>query len=435
MDPPLGKFAHKLHRTEGQRKMTRQTWPPAVAALIGAVLCATLLHLAADRRLVAAVVPLAWLWGGAVVLLARQAPPLRHVIAAAALTRWILVGVPPWLSDDLFRYLWEGQALLAGHNPLYESPATLAALDPALAARVNHPDLPSVYPPLALAWFAGMHALGGTVAVAQALTAVADLVVVAALSKLRPQAGWLYALLPLPVLESAAGAHIDVPAVALTTVALVVWQRRPAAGWALLFAGALTKLFPLVVLPTVWRAASRREQVLWPALSVGVGLALLTPLLELQVPPGLLAYSTQWSFNGLVHTPLAALLGSTARPVLVGAGLAIGGLTVWRARTPVAAWAAVGVAFVALSPTMHPWYTLWALVPALALGIRGAAAAAVFVPGSYLVLATYDPATGAWSEGGWLWAITWLPVLGCLGWGQWTGRAQPAASPPEPEPR
>jgi len=391
-----------------------------------------LLHVATTRAEIARVVPVLVVWGSLVLVLAKSAPSMRHVLVGAVLVRVILVGSPPLLSDDLFRYLWEGHAVLAGHDPLYTSPSELMALDPALAPeigpQVNHPELPSVYPPLAMGWFALLVALGGTVAVAQLATTVADVVTVWALHRLDARGAWLYALLPLPVVESAVGAHIDVPAATLATLGLVALRREGHRwGWAWLVAGALTKLFPLVLLPTAWRRLRGSARWLAPVTAIAVSALLLLPFLRLAWPAGVVAYGTRWSFNGLLHLPLSYVLGAGARPLLVLVGGAVGLAVALRARHVASAWAVMGVTFVAITPTMHPWYLLWALIPTLALGRREVAAAAVFVPVSYGVLATFDETTGTWNAGPGLWAATWLPALSAalfVGWRDRGGRIE-----------
>src|SRR5688572_29537159 len=88
-------------------------------ALLGSAGCALVAHLAPDRRAVVALLPVAVAWGVVVVARARR-PVANHpaaVLLAALLVRLALVGTPPHLSDDLYRYLWEGAALAAGHDP------------------------------------------------------------------------------------------------------------------------------------------------------------------------------------------------------------------------------------------------------------------------------------------------------------------------------
>src|SRR5262249_10874565 len=96
----------------------------SVVSLCGSACCAVLLHLAPDRPHAAGVVPIALAWGALAVALAgrsRDRTPLGLVLLALAV-RAPLVGTPTLLSDDLYRYLWEGLALGAGHDVFREAP-------------------------------------------------------------------------------------------------------------------------------------------------------------------------------------------------------------------------------------------------------------------------------------------------------------------------
>jgi len=345
------------------------------------------------------------------------------LLLAAAAVRIPLVGSPPLLSDDLFRYLWEGTVLAAGGNPFLESPASLPGLDDALRAHVNHPGLTSIYPPLALGWFRLLHLLGGSPWLAQACTASLDLVTVLALAlMLRGTGGsvwpaWLYALHPVPALESAAGAHLDVVAVALTAAAVLAWQRgRPGPAVLGVVAGAGVKLFPVLLLPVMFTRQAWRREVAGLLIAGVAMVVLLWPVLD--AGPALVAsmhtYWSSWSFNGLVYPLLAPVLGPYTRPVLAGAGVTAVGWGWWRYREPVGTWAVAGAAFVLLSPTVHPWYLLWVLVPSLMRRRWGWAAASVALLGSYGVLLGYDPGTDQWQVPAWLPWITWGPALAFL---------------------
>lgn len=398
--------------------------------MFGAVICATILHLAPDRSVAAAVVPVGLAWGGVAVALGGRIT-LRHpgwLLLAAAAVRLPLVGTPPLLSDDLYRYLFEGLALAAGHNPFVDAPATLVGLDDALQAKVNHPQIPTVYPPLALWWFR-LLALGGTPTTVQAATALVDLAVPWALliATRRAWPAWIYALHPLPALEAACGGHIDVPAIAAAAVAVAAWRRgHPLGAWWALAAGGLVKLLPATLLPVVWSRLPRR----WAQLVAIGALAVALALPVLSAGPDLLqgagAYTRHWAFNGCVY-PWLEPLGSAVRwpMIALGAGVGLGALR--RSADPGAVWATVGATFVLLSPTVHPWYVLWALVPSLLCGRRGWAWASLPLLCSYTVLLAYDPATGRWAEAPWLWWITWPPALGLLAWSY---RSEPTATAP-----
>lgn len=401
--PPLSVFPHDLTRS-------------AALAGIGVVSSAFLLH-TVDRPAAVWVLPLAWAWGAGVLLGLRapvRAEPAAWLFAVALLIRLPLVGTPPLLSDDLYRYIWEGLASLAGHDVFMTPPASIDGLDDALRAKVNHPEVPSVYPPLALWWFRAVSVVREPWFV-QLASAVADATVplsIAAASASR-RAAWVYALHPLPILESACGAHIDVPAVALAAAAIAVYRNGALGGaLGLTAAAALTKLFPIVWVPTLARRLPPGPLVGWAA-AILLGTVLVSiPFVPREWPAGWVAYATRWEFNGFVYPWLVPWLdGDGARRVLVCVG---GGMTVFawvRFRDPAQVWAWVGSAFVFLAPTLHPWYVLWALVPNLMLGRFAWGWASLVLLNGYAVLAAYDPTNGTWAEAPWLWWITWPPAV------------------------
>ena len=92
------------------------------------------------------------LW--ALVRATRRRPwGLAGVLALAALLRLLLLPLPPELSRDVWRYLWEGRVAAAGGNPYVTAPdaPSLVGLRDEGWARVHHRDVPTVYPPLPLA--------------------------------------------------------------------------------------------------------------------------------------------------------------------------------------------------------------------------------------------------------------------------------------------
>src|SRR5215510_7148543 len=104
-------------------------------------------------------------------------PGLWVILVAIAL-RGALWPVVPSLSDDIYRYLWEGRVALAGHDPyaLPPSDERLASLrDPVIYPRINHPELSTIYPPLGVAQFALVAAVWPSVAGMKAWVILCDL--------------------------------------------------------------------------------------------------------------------------------------------------------------------------------------------------------------------------------------------------------------------
>jgi hypothetical protein len=362
-----------------------------------------------------------------------QRAPVALVLAAAALVRapWLLA--PPTFSDDVYRYVWEGRVWAAGFNPFSFAPSdpALVGLRDAVWARVNHPEVSSIYPPLAQAGFvllAPFGVLGWKVA-----AAAFDCGTAALLARRRPEAGWLWALLPLAALESAGSGHLEAIGVFLLVASLDAAGRgRDGAARTAAWAGAMVKLLPAAALLPLLR--NRRDWMLWTGVSVIAALPLLGA--GAGAVRGFETYRATWMFNGsaypLLAWSLSGLPGDPARSILQGVGAVVVGGALWRAwrdpgwvsdsrdaglRATRVALAATG-AFVLLSPTVHPWYVLWALAVALWTGAQTArpwVLAAVLVPGAYRVLSTLHD--GVWSEDPMTrWAI-WLPVWLVLGFG------------------
>ena len=77
------------------------------------------------------------------------------VLGLALVLRLLLLPLPATLSDDVLRYLWDGEVIAAGFNPYALAPdaAALAELRDADWDVMPHRDVEAVYPPLALAFF------------------------------------------------------------------------------------------------------------------------------------------------------------------------------------------------------------------------------------------------------------------------------------------
>lgn len=401
---------------------------PAVVALTGSLV---FVALGDPRRGVALHIATLVAWGAAVALLPRPGWGPGALFGAAIGVRLILLAVPPGLSDDLYRYLWEGHVAALGGNPYVHPPADPAwdALGPdPIRSLVNHAEVPSAYPPLAIWLWAGLGRLCYDPLSVRLFVGLADALGAFVLARVLAGRGrslgaaWLYALHPLGAVESAVGGHIDLVAFLCLLLAIHAWDRgRTGVGWAT--AGALLKLFPVVVVPTL---ARRRPWVLVPAAVV----AILVALPFLDTGPTLLrgigTYTRHWAFNAPIYKTLSVVMGDLGyRLVAIPIGAATVAWAAFHRRDPaeVALWA--GGAFVLLSPTLHPWYLVWVWMPALICGVRAWTVYATLVPLAYAALASYDPSTRTWQEPAWPGWVELLPSLAALGWEAWRNLERP----------
>ena len=110
----------------------------------------------------------------------RSLPPLR-LAAVALLLGAPLVFAPPLLSDDLYRYLWEGRIWLEGFNPYRLAPDDLALgpLRDEVWLNINNPTIGSIYPPLSQLLFIVAAWVGGKVWTVKLLALLAHAVTAA----------------------------------------------------------------------------------------------------------------------------------------------------------------------------------------------------------------------------------------------------------------
>lgn len=292
---------------------TRGAWTSASASALALVGVGLLARLGASPATVAlsvagAAIPWAWF-----ALHEPERLPTRPLLVLLLLAGGAQLLVPPQLSDDVYRYLWDGHVALSGIDPYRFAPddPALAALRPAgtwpaeVWGRVNHPDIPTIYPPVAQ----GVFVLGAVLAgwlvplgigaafglqlfglLAHLLLGFAVGRLATALGQPAARARARYWLFPPALVEAAQGAHADVYAGLALTLALLALSRGRLAKVVLASLMATgTKLVGLLVLPFLAprfpQPAHRPERrvvallalvlgsflLVWPLLGAGYG--------------------------------------------------------------------------------------------------------------------------------------------------------------------
>jgi alpha-1,6-mannosyltransferase len=186
------------------------------------------------------------------------------VLAFAALFRLSILFAPPYLSDDIYRYVWDGRVQAAGINPYRYIPADRALeplRDEAIYPKINRKDFaPTIYPPLAQAIYFLVTRVSESVTWMKAALVgfeaitVCALIVLLASFNLPRERVLIYAWHPLLVWEIAGSGHVDAAAIAFIALALLARRRQmeTATGVALACA-VLIKLFPAVLFPALYR--------------------------------------------------------------------------------------------------------------------------------------------------------------------------------------
>jgi hypothetical protein len=216
------------------------------------------------------------------------------------------LSAPPQGSNDLYRYIWDGRVQAAGIDPYQYVPAAAQltglrdeflfhpgaqyCVSPAYVSRhpaadlapgctrINRPTVPTIYPPVAEAYFLGVHYLPSAddsstpVQAATALVAVLiTVLLLVGLGRLgrdiRMAALWSWC--PTVALEAGNSAHVDVVAVGITAAAVLTLAtarttRRTTIGGILLGLAIATKMTPALTVPALFR---RR----WVTVAVAAG--------------------------------------------------------------------------------------------------------------------------------------------------------------------
>jgi hypothetical protein len=390
-------------------------------------------------------------WIHAWRLASRSSSPgtLSLVLAVAALGRGLLLLPDEPLSDDLYRYLWDGRVADSGENPFEHAPSSVAleALrDDEIWPRINHPEIPTIYPAVAQMLFRGLDALSATPRGVRAAAALFDLGATAllALALIRrgrpPALAVAHALCPVAMMESALGGHVDSLGAPLLLGGLLLALVDPHSGESravlarslvagvILGLSAQIKPVAVVLVPVLLLGVPSKQRAL---LLAGGALSLVALLPYLEAGPklwtGFLAYAEHWDANDLLLSPLVAtgLSPRAARIVLALLLALVAFLVPWRVSDRLAASGSVLLALLTLSPTVHPWYASW-FVPFLVFLPRevlpSGVALVAMLPVTY-VSAWLARQTGVWAEPEWLRAALWGPVAAALFFGWMRERA------------
>jgi len=307
---------------------------------------------------------------------------LIAVLAVAALMRLAVLLAPPYLSDDIYRYVWDGRVEGAGINPYRYVPADphLAALrDETIFPNINRSDYaPTIYPPVAeYIFFLGTRLSESLTAMKGTLLAFE---LAGVLLLLRLLDDWhlprerilIYVWHPLTLWEFAGSGHVD--AAVVTFVALALWARRRQAAWltgSALAAAVLVKLFPAVLFPALYRRWDWKMPVAAAATVVvaylpfiGAGRAVLGFLPGYLQEEGLESGSGFFLWKLLRNVAPLAHVGPELYLALAAAALvslAVYSLFTAEDRSLASPMTLAVAAMVLMSPH-YPWYFAW-IVP------------------------------------------------------------------------
>jgi len=335
------------------------------------------------------------------ILIFRTVKTQREVmffVYVSILLRVVLVFALPFLSDDLYRFIWDGHLIVNGYNPFDHLPSyfienqiEVQGLSQALYDQLNSPNYFTIYPPVAqgtfalAVWLFPNSILGASIVMKCFLLAAeigSLFLIIRLLSKFRLSSNniLLYALNPLIIIEIMGNLHFE--GMMIFFLLLCFWlslnEKILFAGGAMALSIA-SKLLPLIFLPFFIKRLGLKK--MWGFFIVlGVVLLLLfAPLLNglffSNFGESLDLYFRKFEFNASFYFILRYIgYQSVGYNMIsqIGPFLALGTFLLvisiaffekqlnWNS-LPLKCLIAICI-YLAFTTTVHPWYTALPIV-------------------------------------------------------------------------
>jgi alpha-1,6-mannosyltransferase len=310
---------------------------------------------------------------------------LALILVFAAVLHLSLVFAPPYLSTDIYRYVWDGRVQGAGINPYRYVPDSdeLADLrDSVIYPNINRADYAlTVYPPVAEAILFGVTRVSESftwmkfVMVLFEAVAVWMLIKLLVLFELPTDRVLIYAWNPLVFWEFAGSGHLD--AIAIAFLAMALWARkrnRPGLVGVTLALSTLVKFYPAVIFPALYRRWD------WKMPAAFAGTAILAYLPYLGAGKNVLGFLPEYLGEEGIKTGERFYLLNVLRaatedyfdldtsryvPLLLAALAILGTYVLFRKTTSEFSYlqgaTALGIGFSTVLSPHYPWYFTWVL--------------------------------------------------------------------------
>lgn len=325
------------------------------------------------------------------IVLMRSSLSMRHLILIGVLIRMILIFSAPNLSDDIYRFIWDGRMMHLGMNPYQHLPSDIVGTDPLLSQSLydllNSPNYYTIYPPVAqiinyISTYVPSSTLQTEILIYKAILFISELALLRVLISMSSSFMHhrrdilLYYLNPLIIIEIMGNCHHEGLMILFLGVMLLMMSKskdiRAGMAYGLsIMSKALPLLFgPLLLVSTL------RKRISWQMLIAGgitSSILVLPILISLQQSAGISdsvdLYIKSFEFNGSIYYLLRSIgysiFGFNLIHVL---GPALSVITIllilyisYRHDTDsingiANAMLLIFMIFLLLSRTVHPWY-------------------------------------------------------------------------------
>lgn len=361
-----------------------------------------------------------------------------EVIFLGVFFRLLLLFAVPALSDDFYRFVWDGRLLANGINPYTILPADFIKTvdfkntveNNLIFGRLNSPNYYTVYPPLNQLIFATSATLSkgslfGNVIALRIFILLAEISLLFILMKNKYSDKFnFYSFNPLIIIELTGNLHFEGVVMCFLVLAFFVGvkERKSLVFSSFLFACAVcVKMLPLIFIPLIIKQLGWKKGIFYASM-VGVFTALLfLPFLDRMLIEKLFSsvnlYFQKFEFNASIYYLVRAvgfkifgynIIGSAGK---IMAFLTFSGVVFisWKSKNLFVGALAILTLYFAMATTVHPWYVTNLLVIAILTRFRYP------IIWSYTIFLSYKTyQTNLYQENLWLVTLEYLLVIGMM---------------------
>ncbi len=252
----------------------------------------------------------------------QKEPNIKFWLTGSVIIRLSLLVALPNLSDDFYRFIWDGRLWAAGQHPFDALPADFlsqnrSGLDASLFEKLNSKEYFTIYPPVAqfVFWLAvkiSPHSIVGSVMVMRSIILLAEVGSIVLIVKLLhrfelpAKSALLYALNPLVILELTGNLHFEAFVIFFLLLSVWLMSLDKIAMSAVSFAFAIgVKLLPVIFLPFLLGVLGWRKAATFYSLAAISCIILFIPLYDPRVLDGfsqsLHLYFQKFEFNASIY--------------------------------------------------------------------------------------------------------------------------------------
>jgi hypothetical protein len=378
-------------------------------------------------------------------------------IIFGVLFRIVLIPSEPFLSDDIYRYLWDGKIIASGINPYKFAPVDIQLLqfrDQIIYPFINFPEIATSYPPVSQFMFLINQWLGGSVLSWKILLLFVEIILFLVIFrmvqhfKLNKFRILIYFYNPLLIIETYSSGHLEITGVLFFWIAVYLFYKRYDWKSIIFFAmSIMTKFIPLVSgIPFLLNKFFRKSALLMVICSILLLPFMFSGILPL---PGLFSYINRWEFNGGLYQLVISIMNLLdikeyqwmdvnfsghletfyfsyaffykifAAVILVAVFFdqmnKLRATSSFRSINFIQRGFILTAGFLLLMPTLHPWYLIW-IIPFLVFIPNWSWLLFTFlIQASYFVLKDYA-LFFVWKESVWILLFQYIPFYAILIW-------------------